>query len=177
MKRDMIRQTPQRRRGISLIECMAVFALSAVIGVFSIESLVRLMAAGQRDLQQTADRVIRSQFERQFRGDVHQAEQAEVGMDGTELKLISADGQVIDYRVLDDGMTRTWNKDGGATRYERYSLPESQGEFHRQDNFVKFSYSWKNDPTSGHSNAVGTSEIRAPLRLNFRRFQSRQESN
>jgi len=122
----------RRRRGISLIELLAVLSGCSVVLGLTTSLLHQTMRAQSHtreffDVERSAQRLAR-----QFRSDVHAAATDSIDLidakdasDGELLRLRLPDGQTIVYQRAAAKVIRIATQTGAATAREEYALSES----------------------------------------------------
>jgi len=112
-----------RRRGISLIEMIAVMGVGAVmmgIAVTLLYGLLRAEGSGREHLRHSS---VLGRLADQFRRDVHAAKTVAAAADGEGRQFELAPGRTVTYRLESGTLTRTEQVDGTVERRESYALP------------------------------------------------------
>jgi type II secretory pathway pseudopilin PulG len=112
-----------RRRGISLIEMIAVMGIGAVmmgVAVTLLYTLLRTEGSGREHVRQSS---VLGRLADQFRRDVHAAKTVAAAPDGEGRQFELAPGQTVTYRFQRGTLTRTEQVDGTPQRRESYALP------------------------------------------------------
>ena len=117
-------------RGFTLVEMLAVVAVSSVLLVIATGVVHRAMRLESRWEEEANVSRTLTRLARDFRGDAHQAQDAEVTQDPLGLKLTLPDSTVITYEVAADEVIRDYQSPGKSRRREFYSQPaEYQAQF------------------------------------------------
>jgi len=113
-----------RRRGISLIEMIAVMGVGAVmmgVAVTLLYGLLRAEGSGREHVRQSS---VLGRLADQFRRDVHAAKAVAVAADGEGRQFELAPGRTVIYRFQPGTLTRTEQVvDAAPERRESYALP------------------------------------------------------
>jgi len=112
-----------RRRGISLIEMIAVMGVGAVmmgVAVTLLYGLLRAEGSGREHVRQSS---VLGRLADQFRRDVHAAKAVAAAADGEGRQFELAPGRTVTYRFQPGTLTRTEQVDAAPQRQESYALP------------------------------------------------------
>ncbi len=123
---DCMEVSPMKRRAFTLIEMVAVIAVSSAVmgvGVVMLIALLKSEGSSRRHLDYCKSL---NRLDEQFRADVHAAAAARLDASGDDLELAppAPSKTLIRYRCQPKEITREEIEGGKTLRRETYALPE-----------------------------------------------------
>lgn len=122
-----------RRRGVSLIEMLAVITTMSVVGTLSVTTMFFMLRAEGGGAKSLFAGVAYSRLSHDFRRDVHAAIAANPIGDGSvpprQLDLLQPDEQTVSYTIRADRIVRTVHRNGKRVATDGYVLAEGASHF------------------------------------------------